>query len=57
MRLARCSHYHGATTLGAINVDPDARQEAGDSFLKAYHPHDTEADAIARPIGERQALR
>jgi hypothetical protein len=57
MRLARCSHYHGATTLGAINVDPDARQEAGDSFLKAYHPHDTEADAVVRPIGERQALR
>jgi hypothetical protein len=39
-----------------FTVDPDARQEAGDSFLKAYKPHDTEADAVARPIGERQAL-
>jgi hypothetical protein len=57
MRLTRCSHCHRATTLGAINVDPDARQEGGDSFLKAYNAHDTEADAVVRTIGERQALR
>jgi hypothetical protein len=57
MRLTRCSHCHGATTLGAINVDPDARQEGGDSFLKAGDAHHTEADAVVRTIGERQTLR
>jgi hypothetical protein len=56
MRLTRSSPCQ-ATTLGAINVDPDARQEGGDSFLKAYNAHDTEADAVVRTIGERQALR
>jgi len=57
MRLTRFSHCHRATTLGTINIDPDARQEGGDSFLKAYSAHDTEADAVVRTIGERQAIR